>query len=67
LTSITNIVNLLVKTQYYSACSLDGFIAAKDNSLDWLLQFGEAEGTGYKDFLSEVGAIVMGSSTYLIR
>jgi dihydrofolate reductase len=53
-----------VKTQYYSACSLDGFIATKDNSLDWLLQFGEAEGTGYKDFLSEVGAIAMGSTTY---
>ncbi len=62
--SIINIVSPSVKTQYYSACSLDGFIATKDDSLDWLLQFGEAEGTGYKEFLSEVGAIVMGSSTY---
>ncbi len=59
-----NIVNPSVKTQYYSASSLDGFIATKDNSLDWLLQFGEAEGTGYEDFLAEVGAIAMGSSTY---
>ncbi len=61
---IINIVSLRVKTQYYSASSLDGFIATNDNALDWLLQFGEAEGTGYEDFLAEVGAIVMGSSTY---
>ncbi len=53
-----------VKTQYYSASSLDGFIATTDHSLDWLLQFGEAEGPGYKEFLAEIGAIAMGSSTY---
>ena len=53
-----------MKTQYYSASSLDGFIATKDSSLDWLLQFGDPEGTGYKDFLADVGAIAMGSSTY---
>jgi dihydrofolate reductase len=53
-----------VKTQYYSASSLDGFIATTDHSLDWLLQFGEAEGPGYENFLAEVGAIAMGSSTY---
>ncbi|MBW4529700.1 MAG: dihydrofolate reductase family protein [Aphanothece saxicola GSE-SYN-MK-01-06B] len=64
MTSITNCVNLSVKTQYYAACSLDGFIATTDHSLDWLLQFGEAEGPGYKNFLAEVGAIAMGSATY---
>lgn len=64
LTSITNRVNLPVKTQYYAASSLDGFIATTDNSLDWLLQFGEAEGPGYKNFLADVGAIAMGSATY---
>jgi dihydrofolate reductase len=53
-----------LKTQYYSASSLDGFIATTDNSLGWLLQFGEAEGPGYRDFLAEIGAIAMGSSTY---
>ncbi len=64
LISITNCVNLSVKTQYYAACSLDGFIATTDHSLDWLLQFGEAEGPGYENFLAGVGAIAMGSATY---
>lgn len=64
LTSITNRVSLPVKTQYYAASSLDGFIATTDNSLDWLLQFGEADGPGHQNFLAEVGAIAMGSATY---
>lgn len=53
-----------MKTQYYAASSLDGFIAAPDHSLDWLLQFGDVEGTSYPSFIRDVGAIVMGSSTY---
>jgi dihydrofolate reductase len=52
------------KTQYYAASSLDGFIAAPDHSLDWLLQFGSPENLGYNDFIREVGAAVMGSATY---
>lgn len=51
-----------MKTQYYTASSLDGFIADPQNALDWLLQF---EMTGdYPGFIREVGAIVMGSTTY---
>jgi dihydrofolate reductase len=53
-----------MKTQYYTATSLDGFIADDQNSLDWLFQFGEMEGDSYGDFLREVGAIAMGSTTY---
>ena len=52
-----------MKTQYYTATSLDGFIADLNNSLDWLLQFGEP-GESYPPFIAEVGAIVMGSTTY---
>jgi dihydrofolate reductase len=52
------------KTQYYTAATLDGFIADQDHSLDWLFQFG-AEGTpDYPDFIRRVGAVAMGSSTY---
>jgi dihydrofolate reductase len=58
-----------MKTQYYAASSLDGFIATADHNLDWLLQFGSVDNTSYPSFIREVGAIVMGSSTFewLIR
>ena len=53
-----------MKTQYYTAASLDGFIAAPENSLDWLLQFGEMEDSTYPAFIKDVGALAMGSQTY---
>ena len=53
-----------MKTQYYTASSLDGFIADSHHSLDWLLQFGEVPEGSYPQFISEVGAIAMGSTTY---
>ena len=53
-----------MKTQYYTASSLDGFIADRRNSLDWLLQFGDDMTTDYPDFIKNVGALVMGSTTY---
>ena len=57
-----------MKTQYYTATSIDGFIADADNSLEWLFQVGSADETGMKDeypqFMAEVGAMAMGSTTY---
>lgn len=56
-----------MKTIYYTASSLDGFIADAENSLEWLFQFGdEAEDgdPGYGDFIANVGALAMGSTTY---
>jgi dihydrofolate reductase len=53
-----------MKTQYYTASSLDGFIADRNNSLDWLMQFGDPESTDYADFIRDVGALAMGSTTY---
>ncbi|MEF2977890.1 dihydrofolate reductase family protein [Subtercola sp. YIM 133946] len=55
----------MAKTQYYVASTLDGFIADSDDKIDWLLQFGfEAYEAHYNAFLTEVGALVMGSATY---
>ena len=53
-------------TQYYTAASLDGFIADPDNSLEWLFKVkrGEHGPMNYEDFIAEVGALVMGSTTY---
>jgi dihydrofolate reductase len=51
-------------TQYYTASSLDGFIATPDDSLEWLFQLGDVNETSYPDFIRDVGALVMGSSTY---
>ena len=49
----------------YIATSLDGYIARKDGGLDWLPQFGEdGEDYGYKDFLAQIGVVVMGNETY---
>lgn len=53
-----------MKTQYYTAASLDGFIATEDDSLDWLFPLGDVNETGYPQFIAEVGALAMGSATY---
>ena len=53
-----------MKTQYYTATSLDGFIATPDDSLEWLFPLGDIAETSYPDFISDVGALAMGSSTY---
>jgi dihydrofolate reductase len=53
-----------MKTQYYTASSLDGYIAGPDDCLDWLMQFGNVEGTSYPDFIRDIGALAMGSATY---
>jgi dihydrofolate reductase len=51
-------------TQYYTAASLDGFIATTDHSLEWLFSLGDVAETSYPTFITQVGALAMGSSTY---
>lgn len=53
-----------MKTQYYTATSLDGFIADQNDSLDWLMQGDPPAESSYPGFIRDVGAIAMGSSTY---
>lgn len=55
-----------MKISVYIASSLDGFIARKDGSLDWLDRvggFGE-EDYGFKEFLNSVDAVILGRNTY---
>lgn len=53
-----------MKTQYFTATTLDGFIATEDDSLDWLFPLGDVNDTSYPAFIAQVGALAMGSSTY---
>ncbi|HJV84962.1 MAG TPA: dihydrofolate reductase family protein [Noviherbaspirillum sp.] len=53
-----------MKTQYFTATSLDGFIATEDNSLDWLFPLGDLSDASYPAFIAEIGALAMGSATY---
>lgn len=55
-----------MKTIYYTASSLDGYLADRDHSLEWLFACGEVDSMKghYPRFLGRVGAIVMGASTY---
>ena len=53
-------------TQYLTATSIDGYIADPDNSLDWLFRIeqGEDAKERWDEFLGQVGAMVMGATTY---
>lgn len=53
-------------TIYYTATTLDGFLATTDNSLSWLFEVpgsDEAE-SSIPDFIAGIGAMAMGSTTY---
>ncbi|MGY4710664.1 dihydrofolate reductase family protein [Mycolicibacterium sp. CBM1] len=54
-------------TVYFTASSLDGFIVDDHDSLDWLTSRDiDVNGPfGYQAFNEGVGALVMGSATYL--
>lgn len=50
---------------YYSACSLDGYIATEDGGVDWLDPYqGSGEDYGYAEFYASVEALLLGSRTY---
>jgi dihydrofolate reductase len=51
------------RTVYYAAVSADGFIAAKDGGVGWLDPFNAPE-MGYEEFYANVGAVVLGRTTY---
>ena len=53
-------------TQYYTATTLDGFIADPDNSLEWLFTRDQDRAglLNYAEFIAGVGALAMGRTTY---
>ena len=58
-------VSGMAKTQYYTATSVDGYIADADNSLDWLFEADASrDGSPFESFFADVGAFAMGATTY---
>lgn len=56
-----------MKTSVFIAASVDGYIARKDGSIDWLENPDYAlsgEDYGYREFFDSVDALVMGRNTF---
>ncbi len=54
-----------MKTSVFIATSLDGFIARKDGSIDWLVKFESPDVfASYNEFISKIDAIVIGRGTF---
>jgi len=57
-----------MKASVYIATSLDGFIARRDGSIDWLNEANgivpEGEDCGFMAFMDSVDTLVMGRKTY---
>jgi len=54
----------VAKTQYYTATTIDGFIADENDSLDWLFEVDEGGENPFAPFFASVGAFAMGATTY---
>lgn len=54
------------RTVFYTATTLNGFLADDDDSLDWLFAVpgGEGGDSDFQSFLAGIGVLVQGSSTY---
>ena len=54
------------RIKLYIACSLDGFIAREDGSIDWLTKYENNPETdyGYSEFYASIGTVLMGRKTY---
>jgi len=50
----------------YIATSIDGYIARKDGSIEWLTEFPNPDGSdyGYAEFIRDIDAIIMGRHTF---
>jgi dihydrofolate reductase len=54
----------MTKTVYYTATSVDGFIADENNSLEWLFGVEGEGGNPFEEFFAGIGAMCMGATTY---
>ena len=54
------------KIHLFIACTLDGYIARENGSIDWLLEMPNPGNTdhGYNSFIEGIGCLIMGRRTY---
>ncbi|MDD3245832.1 MAG: dihydrofolate reductase family protein [Methanosarcina sp.] len=54
------------RIKLYIACSLDGFIARENGSIDWLTKYENSSETdyGYSEFYASIDTVLMGRKTY---
>jgi len=56
---------MTLRCSVYIAVSADGYIARKDDGLDWLTQVeSPGEDYGYAEFMSTIDVLIMGRRTY---
>ena len=53
----------MARTTYYTATTIDGYIAGPDNAMDWLFAV-EGGDDRFGPFFAHVGAFAMGATTY---
>lgn len=49
---------------YFTATTLNGYLADKRHSVDWLFNTHSESAPDFESFIENVGAVVMGSNTY---
>lgn len=49
---------------FYGCITMDGYLADKNNNLDWLYQTGAIEETGYESFCKSMDITIMGKRTF---
>jgi dihydrofolate reductase len=57
-------VGSVTRTQFYTAATVDGFIADPDDNLDWLMESDSGGIDRFGPFFTGIGAFVMGATTY---
>lgn len=56
----------MTRTIFYTATTLDGYLADEHDSLDWLFtqELDESGPMNYGEFIAGIGAMAMGATTY---
>jgi dihydrofolate reductase len=54
----------MARTIYYTATTLDGYIADEKDSLDWLFVVEGGDEVDFGEFVGRIGAMAMGRTTY---